>query len=157
MMKRILSLGFAVALGAGAEAAPAATGKRFEWTTRSAEAKTGLLEVQQRIESFEFGTETVKAAQKVVAADPDFAMGEYYLSAVPAGRDQAHLDKAGDSRRRPRTASAASSRPWWSPGREAGELKAAIPALGRLARDYPDERIVEVILGQMLPGNERAG
>ena len=88
MMKRILFLGLVAGLAAGAAAAP---GKRFDWTTASPAAKQGLLEVQQRIESFQFGPETIAVAQKVVAADPEFAMGVYYLSAVtpPAGEREA--------------------------------------------------------------------
>ena len=95
MTKRILVLGLAATVAAGAAAEAAAPGKRFEWTTRSAEAKQGLLELQQRIESFQFGAETIAAAQKVVAADPDFAMGVYYLSAVtPPPDNEKHLEKA---------------------------------------------------------------
>jgi tetratricopeptide (TPR) repeat protein len=154
MMKRILSLGFAVALAAGAAAAPLATGGRFEWTTKSAEARQGLLEVQQRIESFEFGTETVKAAQKVVAADPDFAMGEYYLSAVlPPPDNQAHLDTAGalsakasEGERRFIEAMVVART------NQGANFKDAIPALEKLGADYPGERLVPVILGQMYQG-----
>jgi tetratricopeptide (TPR) repeat protein len=154
MMKRILSLGFAVALAAVAAAAPAVTGKRFEWTTKSAEARQGLLDVQQRIESFEFGTETVKAAQKVAAADPDFAMGEYYLSAVlPPPDNQAHLDKAvalsakaSEGERRFIEAMVVAR------ANQGANFKDAIPALEKLRSDYPAERLVVVILGQIYQG-----
>jgi hypothetical protein len=57
-------------------------GRRFTWTTKSSEAKTLLGELQSRIESFQFGPANVELAKKIVAADPNFAMGEYYMSAV---------------------------------------------------------------------------
>ena len=155
MMKRILSLGFVAALASGAAADPAAPGRRFEWTTKSAEARQGLLEVQQRIESFQFGTGTVTAAQKVVAADPEFAMGEYYLSAVlPPPENQAHLDKAvalskkaSEGERRFIEAMVVAR------ANQGLDSQKAIPALEQLAVDYPGERLVQVILGQIYQGN----
>jgi tetratricopeptide (TPR) repeat protein len=154
MMKRILTLGFAVTLAAVASAAPAATGRRFEWTTKSAEARQGLLEVQQRIESFQLGTDTVTAAQKVVAADPEFAMGEYYLSAVlPPPDNQVHLDKAVALSKK---ASAGERRfidaMVVARANQGADFQKAIPALERLAADYPGERLVQVILGQIYQG-----
>jgi len=95
MTKSILTLGFAAALAAGAAAEPAAPARRFEWTTKSAEAKERLVELQQRIEAFQFGPETIAVAQRIVAADPEFAMGIYYLSAVtPPPENEKHLEKA---------------------------------------------------------------
>ena len=154
MTKRILSLGLAAALSTVASIAPAATGKRFEWTTKSAEAKQGLLEVQQRIESFQFGSDTVAAAQKVVAADPEFAMGVYYLSAVtPPPENEKHLEKAvalakkaSDGERRFIDAMVVAR------ANQGANFKDAIPALEKLAADYPGERLVQVILGQIYQG-----
>ena len=154
MTKRILSLGLAAALSTVASLAPAATGKRFEWTTKSAEAKQGLLEVQQRIESFQFGSDTVAAAQKVVSADPEFAMGVYYLSAVtPPPENEKHLEKAvalakkaSDGERRFIDAMVIAR------ANQGANFKDAIPALEQLAADYPAERLVQVILGQIYQG-----
>jgi tetratricopeptide (TPR) repeat protein len=154
MTKRILSLGLAAALSTVASLAPAATGKRFEWTTKSAEAKQGLLEVQQRIESFQFGSDTVAAAQKVVSADPEFAMGVYYLSAVtPPPENEKHLEKAvalakkaSDGERRFIDAMVVAR------ANQGANFKDAIPALEKLAVDYPAERLVQVILGQIYQG-----
>jgi tetratricopeptide (TPR) repeat protein len=156
MTKRILSLGFAVAVTAGAAAAPAATGKRFEWTTKSPEAKQGLLEVQQRIESFLFGPETIAAAQKVVSADPEFAMGVYYLSAVtPPPENEKHLEKAvalskkaSDGERRFIDAMVIAR------ANQGADFLKAIPPLEKLAADYPGERLVQVILGQIYQGTD---
>ena len=156
MMKSILFLGLAAALATGAAAEPAAKGKRFEWTTQSAAAKQGLLELQQRIESFQFGPETIAAAQKVVAADPGFAMGVYYLSAVtPPPENEKHLEKAvalskaaSDGERRFIDAMVVAR------ANQGADFQKAIPALESLAADYPGERLVQVILGQIYQGTD---
>ena len=154
MTKRIFCLGFAAALAAGTAADPAATSRRFEWTTKSGEARQRLLEVQQRVESFQFGPDTVAVARSIVAADPEFAMGEYYLSAVmPPPDNQAHLDravalskKASDGERRFIDAMVVAR------ANQGANFKDAIPALEKLAADYPGERLVPVILGQIYQG-----
>jgi tetratricopeptide (TPR) repeat protein len=154
MTKRILFVGLAAALATGAVAGPAASGRRFEWTTKSAEAKRRLAEVQQRIESFQFGLDTVAVARAIVAADPEFAMGEYYLSAVmPPPDNQAHLDqavalskKASDGERRFIDAMVVAR------ANQGANFRDAIPALEKLGADYPGERLVQVILGQIYQG-----
>ena len=79
----------------GEDAAKGKSGAHFEWTPKSADAKTGLAELQQRIENFQFGPANVELAQKIVAADPQFALGTYYLSAVtPPPENEKHLAKA---------------------------------------------------------------
>ena len=154
MMKRILFLGLVAGLAAGAAAV--APGKRFEWTTASPAAKQGLLEVQQRIESFQFGPDTIAVAQKVVAADPEFAMGVYYLSAVtPPPENEKHLEravvlskKASDGERRFIDAMVVAR------ANQGADFLKAIPALEQLAADYPGERLVQVILGQIYQGTD---
>ena len=154
MMKRILTLVFAVALAGAAAADPATPAKRFEWTTKSAEAKAHLLALQQRIESFQFGMETIAAAQELVAADPEFAIGVYYLSAVtPPPDNEKHLEKAvalakkaSDGERRFIEAMAVAR------ANQGASFEDAIPALEKLAADYPGERLVQVILGQIYQG-----
>ena len=158
MMKRILSLGFAAALAAGAAADPPASSRRFEWTTKSAEARQRLLDVQQRVESFQFGPDTVAVARAIVAADPEFAMGEYYLSAVmPPPDNQAHLDKAvalskkaTDGERRFIDAMVVAR------ANQGANFKDAIPMLEKLSADYPGERLGQVILGQLYQGTGEA-
>src|SRR6266699_1716299 len=97
MMKRVSALAVSLVFAAAA-AAPAATRSgKFEWTTKSADARKRLADLQARIENFQFGPETVAAAEKLVAADPAFAMGVYYLSAVaPPPDNQKPLDRAGE-------------------------------------------------------------
>jgi tetratricopeptide (TPR) repeat protein len=134
------------------------TGK-FEWSTKSPEAKQLLADLQARIESFQFGIDTVESAKKLVAADPEWAMGEYYLSAVmPAPDNQAHLDKAvklyphaSDGERRFIEAMVIAR------ANQGANFQDAVPLLEKLAADYPNERLVPVILGQIYQGmNEPA-
>ena len=79
--------GFPVPGGPGA--APSGSGSRgarkFEYKSTSAEARKLLFELQARIENFQFGPANVELAKKIVALDPTFAMGQYYLSAVTPG------------------------------------------------------------------------
>jgi hypothetical protein len=159
MTKHILLLGLAAAVSAVAGAEP----RRLEWTTSSSEAREGLLDLQQRIEAFRVGPEAIEAARRVVAADPAFAMGVYYLSAVtPPPENETHLrrardlaEKASDGERRFIEAMVVAR------ANQATSRQDAIPALEKLAADYPGERLVQVILGQVYqaasqPGKARA-
>jgi tetratricopeptide (TPR) repeat protein len=145
-------------VAAGLAAEPAAKAKRFEWTTESAEAKQRLAEIQQRIESFQFGAETIEVARKLVAADPQFAMGVYYLSAVtPPPENEQQLEKAvalakkaSDGERRFIDAMVVAR------ANQGANFQDAIPALEKLGADYPGERLVQVILGQIYQGAGKA-
>ena len=136
------------------EEAKGKTGARFEWTTKSAEAKQILAELQQRIENFQFGPANAEIAQKLVAADPQFAMGTYYLSAVTTPpENEKHLAKAvelsknaSDGERRFIEAMNVAR------ANQGANVKDAIPALEKLGADYPGERLVQVILGQVYQG-----
>ena len=136
------------------EEARGKSGARFEWTTKSAEAKKTLAELQQRIENFQFGPANAEIAQKIVAADPQFAMGTYYLSAVTAPpENEKHLAKAvelskqaSDGERRFIEAMNVAR------ANQGANVKDAIPALEKLGADYPGERLVQVILGQVYQG-----
>ena len=156
MTKGALALGLAALVGGSAAAAEekAAAGKRFEWTTTSAQAKQDLLELQTRIENFQFGPQNVELAQKIVAADPQFAMGVYYLSAVaPPPANEEHLKKAVElsksaSEGEKRFIDAMSI----ARANQGAQAKDAIPLLAKLEADYPQERLLPVILGQLYQG-----
>jgi tetratricopeptide (TPR) repeat protein len=158
MIKRI-SIVMVAALFVAARLVSAATSSgRFEWTTKSAEAKRLLGEVQGRIENFQFGTETGALAQKLVAADPEFAMGVYYLSAVtPPPENQKHLDRAVELSKK---ASEAERRfieaMVIARANQGANVKDAIPPLEKLGADYPNERLLQVILGQVYQGSNEA-
>jgi tetratricopeptide (TPR) repeat protein len=154
-MSRNRSVSVAIAFLLLASASGASVkGPKFEWTTQSAEAKKLLAEVQARIESFETGPELTELARKVVAADPSFAMGEYYLSAVaPPNEAQAHLDKsvelsknASDGERR-FIETMVKVR-----ANQGANFKDGIAPLEELSADYAGERLIYMILGQLYQG-----
>jgi tetratricopeptide (TPR) repeat protein len=163
----VMLLAVAGAAGAGAAGAdPAGAGEKtkagkFVWSTDSAEAKTLLAEVQQRIESYQVGPPTVQRARKVVDADPRFAMGHYYVSAMVPGPDgQLELDKAvalakraSDGERRFIVAMAA-FRGIQTINDPA--VAKTVAQLEELAKDYPEERLVQVILGQLYQATSEA-
>ena len=159
-MSKFRGLGL-VALAALASApafAQGPAGKRFEWTTRSTEATTLLAELQSRIESFQVGPANVELAKKLVAADPGFAMGAYYLSAVLPGPEA--VEQYEKSRVLAKNASDGERR--FIEGMRHVRLnqglafRKSIPALEALAEDYPNERLIFVILGQLLNGDNQA-
>jgi tetratricopeptide (TPR) repeat protein len=147
------------ALFAAAAGADSPSGRRFEWTTASPEAKKMLSELQLRIENFQFGPENAVLAKKIVAADPAFAMGQYYLSAVTANPDEAFKEyekarelakKASDGERR------FIEGMYHARANQGVEFAKSIPALEALAPDYPGERLIQVILGQLYAGDNQA-
>ena len=163
-MNRVPALCLLAALAAGpvaAVAAPAtaaAAGRHFEWTTKSAEAKKLLAELQSRIESFQFGAANVELAKKLVAADPNFAMGQYYLSAVLPDPVQAEKEyekarvlakNASEGERRFIEAMS------YVRLNQGNDFAKSIQPLEALSADYPGERLVYVILGQLQNGDAR--
>ncbi|HSF18259.1 MAG TPA: tetratricopeptide repeat protein [Vicinamibacteria bacterium] len=131
-------------------------GNKFEWSTQSTEAKALITELQARIENFQLGAGTVDVARKLVAADPNFAMGVYYLSAVvPSPEAEEQLERAVELAK---TASDGERRfiETMSLARANGgaNFQAAIDPLEKLAEDYPDERLVQMILGQIYLGTQ---
>jgi len=157
-MNRTRALWLATAMSLVSAPAFPEAARRFEWTTRSPEAKKMLGELQARIEAFQFGASNVELARKIVAADPQFAMGQYYLSAVlPGAEAEAEYLK---SRELARQASEGERR--FIEGmrfvrlNQGADFAKSIPPLQALAEEYPGERLVHVILGQLLAGDNRA-
>jgi tetratricopeptide (TPR) repeat protein len=153
-MNRRRGIAIAACLLLGAQIGLAA-GKKFEWTSGSAEAKTLLSDLQARIENFEAGPHLAEIARKIVAADPEFAMGQYYLSAVtPPNEGPAHLEKAvalaknaSDGERRFIEAMAVVR------ANQGANFAEGIPLLEKLAADYPGERLTYMLLGQLYQGS----
>jgi tetratricopeptide (TPR) repeat protein len=143
-----------VLLVAAGASAGESTG-RFEWSTKSADARQLLVELQGRIESFQFGPPTVAVAQKLVAADPAWCMGEYYLSAVTPPKDaQAHLDKAVELSKNG-TAIERGFIETMARGRanQGADFPKVVPDLEKIAAEYPKERLVRAVLGQIYQAN----
>jgi tetratricopeptide (TPR) repeat protein len=136
----------------------ATQGKAFQWTTQSEEAKKLLKELQLRIESFQGGPQSVELGKKIVALDPNFAMGVYYLSAVtpdPAeseriyGQARTLAARASEGERRfiEAMSHARTNR--------GANFARSIPPLEALAADYPGERLPPVLLGQLYNNDNR--
>ncbi len=151
MHGRVTRLVLAGALALSATTVTAGDGT-FVWTTKSEEAKALLKDVQWRVESFQFGPETAEMARKVAKADPDFALGQYYVSvfepdpkAAQAARDRAAelAKQASEGERRFIEAMAIAN------ANNGANFRDGIPHLEKLAQDYPNERLVQVILGQL--------
>jgi tetratricopeptide (TPR) repeat protein len=135
-----------------AHASAQTTGKKFVLTTKSAEAREAAERVIKMIESLNVGPETLPLAQKAVAADPEFAFGHYLVatfSPPPApGAANPHMEKAlelaknasdGERRYIQAVALIRTQKP-----AEGGEM------LKALSVDYPEERMVRMMLGQAL-------
>jgi tetratricopeptide (TPR) repeat protein len=138
-------------LAAAAAEAGKPAAKTMVFTTQSPAAHDQLVELQRRIETFQFGPRNEELANKIVAADPAFALGVYYLSAVtaPPG-NQKHLDKAVELSK---TASDAERRFIEAMVLARGKDPAqAIEPLTRLTADYPQERLFFMLLGQNAAG-----
>ena len=142
--------GFPVPGASGAN--PGGSGARaFEYRSSSEEARKLLFELQARIENFQFGPANVELAKKIVALDPAFAMGQYYLSAVTPGPDaEKEYLKALELAK---TAAEGDRRfieaIYHARVNQGNDFKKAIPELEALARDYAGERFVHIILGQL--------
>jgi tetratricopeptide (TPR) repeat protein len=157
MNKTISALGVMVGLAAGLSAAEPA--QRFEWTTSSAEAKKLLIEVQTRIENFQAGgAQTVELARKLVAADPKFAMGTYYLSVVVPGDEALELyEKSRELAKDPKSASDGERRfiegVLYARINQGRDFAKCIEPLEAISKDYPGERLVWMVLGQLYSGD----
>jgi tetratricopeptide (TPR) repeat protein len=157
MMQRVLGIALGCVLLAGpAPAGERHAGPRFELTSRSAEAKELLRKLQHRIESLQFGPQNEEIARRIVAVDSEFALGTYYLSAVtPPPDNQKHLEKAVELSR---NASDGERRFIEAMVVARGNTpEHAIEPLRELARDYPGERLVFMLLGQVSTGANRVG
>jgi len=132
-------------------------GRRFEWSTKSPEAKKLLAELQLRIENFQGGAANVELGKKLVAADPNFAIGQYYLSAVTPGpeaekeyeKSRVLAKNASDGERRFIEAMS------YVRVNQGVDFRKSIEPLEALAKDYPNERLIQVLLGQLYSGDNK--
>jgi tetratricopeptide (TPR) repeat protein len=123
--------------------------KKIEFTTDSKEAKDCVAQIVNKIETFQLGPQVNELAKKSVAADANFAFG-YYLMATTANTPaeaKPYNDKAtelaknaSDGERRYIEAVLLT---------RAQKLNEALPIFLDLARQYPDDRMVQMLLGQV--------
>jgi len=139
------------AAGAADKKAPAKPARAIELTTKSAEAKAQALETIRRIETFQGGSLGIETAKKAVEADPEFAFGHYLIAVnSPQAQNKPHFEKAVEL----------------APGASEGERRymeahtlnraqkgaEALEAFRRLAADYPGDRMVQMMIGQISTG-----
>jgi tetratricopeptide (TPR) repeat protein len=139
-----LALCTAIAVPAGAGDA-----KKITLTTKSDDARKAAVEGVRMIESYQFGDPLEAVAKKAIALDPEFAWAHYLLGVVtfPPPQAKPHHDKALELVKKA------------SPGEQAyldaarlnREQKGAeaLAAYKKLAVDYPDERMVKMMIGQL--------
>jgi tetratricopeptide (TPR) repeat protein len=154
----------AVALVAGALLAAASAsaeakgpaGRRFEYKSKSEEARKQLFELQGRIENFQFGPENVERAKKIVALDPGFVMGQYYLSAttpVPADAEKEYLKAREMAKKGAEGDRRFVDAVYYARVNQGNDFKKAIEPMEKLTADYPGERLGFLILGQLYNGD----
>jgi len=123
--------------------------KKITFTTKSKEAQETVVQLIRMIESFQFNPQALPTAQKAVAADPNFAFAHYLLAVASGPPPQAkpHHDKAlelvknaSDGERRYLEALALL---------RAQKPADALAAFEALAKDYPEERMVQMMIGQI--------
>ena len=123
--------------------------KAFPAGTESPEAAARIQELQQRIENLQFGPANQELATAAIEADPEFALA-YLYRAYQFPPDMEALEKAeelaktaSDSHRRYIELQASTFRdPTTTPN------IAAIEPLSELAKEYPGERNLWVVIGQ---------
>jgi tetratricopeptide (TPR) repeat protein len=138
-------------LGAAAGAAEekkAAPARKIEFTTKSAEARAHALETVRRVESFQGGPRGIESAKKAVEADPEFAFGHYLIAVnSPQAQAKPHFDKAAELAPK---ASEGERRYMEAHALNRAQKGAeALEAFKKLAADYPDERMVHMMIGQI--------
>jgi tetratricopeptide (TPR) repeat protein len=123
--------------------------RKIEFSTDSKEAKEYVAQIVFRVETFQFGPDVNLLAKKSVEADPKFAFGYYLLgttSATPEDVKQ-YSEKAADLAK---TASDGERRYIEAVLlTRAQKTNEALPIFLDLAKQYPDDRMVQMLLGQV--------
>jgi tetratricopeptide (TPR) repeat protein len=140
------------AIAASAFAAGRGNGKHFEFTTKSKEAKEAVAQIVYKVETFQGGPDVNAIARKAVEADPNFAFGYYLLGTTAATPQEAKpsIDKAielaksaSEGERRYIEAVMIARSP---------KFADSLPIFLELAKQYPEERMVQMLLGQVYTG-----
>lgn len=125
------------------------TKRKIEFSTESKEAKECVAQIVNRIETFQFGPEVNALAKKSVDADPNFAFGYYLLGTTAATPDDVkkYSEKAAELAK---TASDGERRYIEAVLLTRAQKPAeALTMFLDLARQYPDDRMVQMLLGQV--------
>lgn len=123
--------------------------RKIEFKTSSKEAREYVSQIVFRVETFQFGPDVNALAKKSVEVDPNFAFGYYLLATTSATPEEVKLNsdkavefakKASDGERRYIEAVLLT---------RAQKLNEALTIFLDLATQYPDERMVQMLLGQV--------
>lgn len=133
----------------GFASSPTAGPKKIEFSTESKEAKDYVAQIVNRIETFQFGPDLNALAKKAVEADPKFAFGYYLIATTSATPDEAkqynekavELAKTASEGERRYIEAVLLTR--------AQKLNEALPLFLDLAKQHPDDRMVQMLLGQV--------
>lgn len=123
--------------------------KRITFTTESKEAVASVEKIVRSIESLQPGPQWLGEAKKAVEADPQFAFGHYLLATatMPAPEARQHADKAVELAK-----NASEGERRYIEGvllARSQQTDKAIAIFEDLAKQYPDERMVFMMLGQV--------
>ena len=133
----------------GFASSPTLSPKKIEFTTESKEAKEYVAQIVNRIETFQFGPEINALAKKSVEADPKFAFGYYLMATTAATPEEAkqynektvELAKNASQGERRYIEAVLLTR--------SQKSTEALSIFLDLAKEYPDDRMVQMLLGQV--------
>ena len=121
---------------------------KINLTTKSKEAQEQVAKAVQAIESFQIAPQVQVFVKKAVEADPDFAFAQYLMGATtPPPQAQAFIDKAialsknssdGERRYLEGIVLLRTQKP-----------AEALDVMNALAKEYPEERMVQMMIGQI--------
>jgi tetratricopeptide (TPR) repeat protein len=127
----------------------ASTKRKIEFSTESKEAKDIVAQIVNRIETFQFGPDLNVLAKKTVDADPNFAFGYYLMGTTAATPEDVkkYSEKAAELAK---TASDGERRYIEAVLLTRAQKPAeALVKFLDLAKEYPDDRMVQMLLGQV--------
>jgi tetratricopeptide (TPR) repeat protein len=129
-------------------------GKTITFTTKSKEAKDYIAQIVKLIESFQGGPQGVALARKAVEADPQFAFAHYLVGAnSPPPQAMEHINKAFELAK---NASEAERRYIEAIIKLRTQKPAeALAIFEELGKQYPEERMVQMMLGQVYTNQGR--
>jgi tetratricopeptide (TPR) repeat protein len=123
--------------------------RKIEFSTESKEAKDIVAQIVNRIETFQFGPDLNVLAKKTVDADPNFAFGYYLMGTTAATPEDVkkYSEKAAELAK---TASDGERRYIEAVLLTRAQKPAeALVKFLDLAKEYPDDRMVQMLLGQV--------
>src|ERR1700730_1952460 len=129
--------------------------KKIEFTTSSKEARDTVAQIVYRIEPFQFGPDLNALAKKAIEADPNFAFGYYLVGTTSATPEDVkkYSEKAIEVAK---TASEGERRYIEAVLlTRAQKLDQALPIFEDLAKQYPEDRMVQMLIGQVCTGMNR--